>query len=123
MRNYNTVFYGHNITSGAMFHDVTKFFDDYYFDNVRIYIYTFDGVYIYEPFAIYETRYDSNYIRTGFTSFEDFKTFTDKIKGDASKVRDVEITESDRIITLSTCYGGMSDKRYLVQAVLVSEEN
>lgn len=119
MRNYNTVFYGHNITSGAMFHDVTKFFDDYYFDNVRIYIYTFDGVYIYEPFAIYETRYDSNYIRTGFTSFEDFKTFTDKIKGDASKVRDVEITESDRIITLSTCTNGAATARYALHAKLV----
>ena len=119
MRNYNTVFYGHNITSGAMFHDVTKFFEDYYFDNVRIYIYTFEGVYIYEPFAIYETRYDSNYIRTGFTSFEDFKAFTDKIKGDATKVRDVEITESDRIITLSTCTNGAATARYALHAKLV----
>ena len=119
MRNYNTVFYGHNITSGAMFHDVTKFFDDYYFDNVRIYIYTFEGVYIYEPFAIYETRYDSNYIRTGFTSFDDFKAFTDKIKGDATKVKDVEITESDRIITMSTCTNGAATARYALHAKLV----
>lgn len=119
MRNYNTVLYGHNITSGAMFHDVTKFFDDYYFDNVRIYIYTFDGVYIYEPFAIYETRYDSNYIRTGFTSFEDFKAFTDKVKGDATKVKDVEFTESDRMITMSTCTNGAATARYALHAKLV----
>lgn len=35
----------------------------------------------------------------------------------------MNVTAEDKIITLSTCYGGMSDKRYLVQAVLVSEEN
>ena len=89
------------------------------FDNVRIYIYTFEGVYIYEPFAIYETRYDSNYIRTGFTSFDDFKAFTDKIKGDATKVKDVEITESDRIITMSTCTNGAATARYALHAKLV----
>ena len=33
-----------------------------------------------------------------------------------------EVTVNDKIITLSTCYGTQSDKRYLVQAVLVSIE-
>lgn len=39
-RNFNTVIYGHNITTGAMFHDVTKFFRDDYFEDTYIYIYT-----------------------------------------------------------------------------------
>ena len=29
----------------------------------------------------------------------------------------------DKILTLSTCYGNQSDKRYLVQAVLINIEN
>ena len=33
-----------------------------------------------------------------------------------------EVTVNDKMITLSTCYGTQSDKRYLVQAVLVSIE-
>jgi len=119
-RNYNTVFYAHNITSGAMFHDVTKFFEDEYFDNTQIVIYTFDGKFVYEPFAIYESRHDNNYFKTGFTSFEDFKDFTEKIKGDATKVKDIEFTDSDRIITLSTCTNGASTQRYALHARLVS---
>ncbi len=118
-KNYNTVFYAHNITSGAMFHDVTEFFKDDVFENTQIVIYTFDGKFVYEPFAIYESRYDNNYFKTGFTSFEDFKAFTDKIKEDATKVKDVEFTTSDRIITLSTCTNGASTQRYALHARLV----
>ncbi len=118
-RNYNTVFYAHNITSGAMFHDVTKFFEDEYFDNSQIVIYTLDGKFIYEPFAIYESRYDNNYFKTGFTSVDDFLDFTEKIKGDATKVKDIEITPSDRLITLSTCTNGASTQRYALHARLV----
>ncbi len=121
-RNYNTVFYAHNITSGAMFHDVTKFFEDEYFNNTQIVIYTFDGKFVYEPFAIYESRHDNNYFKTGFTSFEDFKDFTEKIKGDATKVKDVEFLDNDkaRIITLFTCTNGASTQRYALHARLVS---
>ncbi len=118
-RNYNTVFYAHNITSGAMFHDVTKFFEDEYFDNVNIVIYTLDGKFIYEPFAIYESRYDNNYFKTGFTSADDFLDFTDKIKTDATKLKDIEFTTSDRLITLSTCTNGASTQRYALHARLV----
>ncbi len=118
-KNYNTVFYAHNITSGAMFHDVTEFFKDDVFENTQIVIYTFDGKFVYEPFAIYESRYDNNYFKTGFTSFDDFKAFTDKIKEDATKVKDVEFTTSDRIITLSTCTNGASTQRYALHARLV----
>ena len=32
------------------------------------------------------------------------------------------VTEKDKIITLSTCYGNQADRRYLVQAVLISIE-
>ncbi len=118
-KNYNTVFYAHNITSGAMFHDVTEFFKDDVFEKTQIVIYTFDGKFVYEPFAIYESRYDNNYFKTGFTSFDDFKAFTDKIKEDATKVKDVEFTSSDRIITLSTCTNGASTQRYALHARLV----
>ena len=33
-----------------------------------------------------------------------------------------QVSADDKIITLSTCYGSQSDKRFLVQAVLVSIE-
>jgi len=119
MRNYNTVFYGHNITSGKMFHDVEQFFKDEYFYSKLIYVYTLDGIYIYEPFAIYQSRYDNNYFKTGFTSFDDFIDFTEKVKGDAAKVKDLEFLETDRMITLSTCTNGAATDRYALHAKLV----
>lgn len=118
-RNFNTVIYGHNITTGTMFHDVVKFFKDDYFDNTYIYIYTSDGIYVYEPFSIYETRYDYNYFRTGFTSADDFIEFAGELAGNSSKKKEVTFTENDRIITLSTCTNGAYYSRYALHAKLI----
>ncbi len=118
-KNYNTVIYGHNITSGSMFHDVSKFFRDSYFENTYIYIYTMDGIYVYEPFAIYETRYDYNYFKTSFTSADDFIQFAEEVRDNSSKQKDVSFTGNDRIITLSTCTNGAYYARYALHAKLI----
>lgn len=120
-KNYNTIAYGHNITSGAMFHDVTKFFKDEYFENVNITIYTDDGIYIYEPFSVYETRYDYNYFRTSFTSAEEFIAFAEEVRDNSSmkSKADMTFTANDRILTLSTCTNGAYYARYALHAKLV----
>ncbi len=118
-RNFNTVIYGHNITSGTMFHDVTKFFRDEYFNGTYIYIYTQDGIYVYEPFSVYETRYDYNYFRTGFTSADDFIEFAEELRDNGKKSKDISFDKNDRIITLSTCTNGAYYARYALHAVLV----
>ena len=62
-----------------------------------------------------------------FNNKEIFQAYLDNVFNirDMQAVVDtsMNVTAEDKIITLSTCYGRMSDKRYLVQAVLVSEEN
>ncbi|MBQ4354736.1 MAG: class B sortase [Clostridia bacterium] len=120
-KNYNTVLYGHNITSGAMFHDVTKFFKDEYFEGVYINVYTDDGIFIYEPFSVYETRYDYNYFKTGFTSAENFIAFAEQMRDNSSmkSKADMTFTERDRILTLSTCTNGAYYARYALHAKLV----
>ncbi len=118
-RNFNTVIYGHNITSGTMFHDVTKFFRDEYFNGTYIYIYTRDGIYVYEPFSVYETRYDYNYFRTGFTSADDFIGFAEELRDNGKQSKDITFDKNDRIITLSTCTNGAYYSRYALHAVLV----
>lgn len=118
-RNFNTVIYGHNITTGSMFHDVVKFFKDDYFNDTCIYVYTLDGIYVYEPFSIYETRYDYNYFRTGFTSADDFIEFANELASNSSKKKEVTFTGNDRILTLSTCTNGAYYSRYALHARLV----
>lgn len=118
-KNYNTVIYGHNLTNGNMFHDVTKFFKDEYFNGVYIVIYTMDGIYYYEPFSVYETRNDYQYFRTGFTSGEDFIEFAEEMRDNSQMEKDVSFTKNDRIITLSTCTNGAYYARYALHAKLV----
>lgn len=119
-RNFNTVLYGHNITSGDMFHDVEKFLDEDFFNDTLIYVYTMDGVYVYQPFAIYETRADYNYFRTEFATTDEFVAFANEMKSNSVHKSDVEFVRTDRIITLSTCTNSIeSIWRYCLQAKLV----
>ncbi len=118
-RNFNTVLYGHNITSGTMFHDITKFFDDEYFNNTKIYIYTMDGIFIYEPFSIYETRYDYNYFRTEFMKADEFIAFAEEMRDNSAKEKAMTFDGGDRVLTLSTCTNGAFYARYALHAKLV----
>ena len=121
--NFNTVFYGHNVVStrfaSSMFHDVTKFLDEEFFNNTFIYIYTFDGIYVYKPFSIYSTTSDNFYFTTDFSSEENFLDFAADVKALSRLHSDVEIGEGDTIITLSTCTNGPKNQRYALHAVLV----
>lgn len=122
--NYNTVIYGHNMLSGAMFSCISDFFSRSYFNENRyIYIYTDDGIYVYKTFNIYKAKInkDASYITTYFESGEDFVAFCNRMKqNSAVQVDDIDFTEDDRIITLSTCTNSHNDnERYCMQAKLV----
>lgn len=118
--NYNTLIYGHNVVNGAMFHDVMKFLDPDFF-TTKIYIYTFDGVYVYQPFSIYKTRSDYNYIQTYFPSANEFLSFAAEMKANSQIWSDLSIGYGDTMITLSTCTGTgvVSNDRYALHAKLV----
>ena len=118
--NYNTLIYGHNVVNGAMFHDVMKFLDPEFF-KTKIYIYTLDGIYVYQPFSIYQTKSDYNYIQTVFSSVGEFLSFADEMKSNSQIWSDVSIGNGDTMITLSTCTGTgvVSKDRYSLHAKLV----
>lgn len=125
MKNYNTILYGHNMYNGTMFNQVTKFLDEEFFnENKYIKIYTLDGIYTYEVFSIYETKYDYPYITTGFKTREEFVEFAERVRSNSKYVREgIEFTETDRILTLSTCTNGFWTGRYALHAVLVNVVN
>ncbi|MBE6562516.1 MAG: sortase [Ruminococcaceae bacterium] len=120
--NYNSLIYGHNVVNGSMFHDVTKFFDPEFFANSYIYIYTFDGAYIYKPFSVYETLSDYNYIQTSFENETEFLEFAERVAGNSEVPCDEKVKSGDTIITLSTCTnGGVNGPgRYALHAKLVA---
>lgn len=119
MMNYNTVLYGHNVTSGSMFNHVSMFFDRDFFENTLIYIYTYDGIFVYKPFSIHETEYDSGYITTAFATVEDFIDFADEMRELSDIESSAEFTAESRVLTLSTCTNGIYSRRYALHAYLV----
>ena len=121
IRNFNTVIYGHNLTCGGMFHDVqTMFENEELFRSALIYVYTMDGAYVYEPFAVYEANASYQYFRTEFMSTDEFLEFANEMKGNTKYEKEVEFVPTDRILTLSTCTNRSVDGRYALQARLVN---
>jgi len=119
MQNFNTVLYGHNVTSGSMFNHVNMFFEKEFFDNTEIYLYTFDGIFVYKPFSIREADYDSGYTANSFAEVKHFTDFAESLRDQSDIKSDATFTAESRIITLSTCTNGLHNRRYVLHAYLV----
>lgn len=124
---YNTVIYGHEMKDGTMFHDLMNYDDiNYMNEHSTVVIYTPQKKLTYQVFACVE--YDDRHILHSFDfAFpEGRQKFLDSLHDSKSfnKLFDenVTVTQEDRLITLSTCKPGVNDKRILVEAVLVNEE-
>ena len=123
----NTVIYGHDMKNGSMFQSIHKYMDRSFFDNNRdIVIYMPNQILHYKIFAAYLTDNRHLLMNYNFWSKDEYQQYLNSI----FSMRDInafidtstEVTTEDKIITLSTCYAGISTQRYLVQAVLVSIE-
>lgn len=124
----NTVIYGHNMKNGTMFRTLHNYEDRSFFDeNREVLIYMPGEIRHYQIFAAYV--YDNRHLLLNF-DFDDPDVYQSYLNTVFS-IRDMnsfvdtsmEVTAEDKIITMSTCYKGMEDRRYLVQAVLVSIES
>lgn len=121
----NTVIYGHNMANGSMFQNLHLYEDRTFMEqHPEFEIYTPTRIYRYRVFAAY--NYDDRHLLKSF-DFSDrmiFRFYLQEVLRqramDANIDKDVEVRDSDRIVTLSTC-NNYDDQRYLVQGVLLSE--
>ena len=122
---FNTVLYGHNMLDGSMFATLHSFEDEDFFNEHRtILVYTPDRVLTYRIFAAYRTDNLNLIVKFPSSTREERQAYIDHIYSHEVKAlfdRTVEVTPDDRIITLSTCIANPA-YRYLVQGVLVSDE-
>ena len=117
----NTVLYGHNMNDGSMFHKVEEFFNDRsLFDNATVEYVTENGVYIYEPLALYRCDAYYPFFMHVFSSDEAYLDFCDMISEKAFYLSDVEYDESSTLISFATCVNSITTKnaRYIYHAVL-----
>ena len=123
-----TVLFGHNMKNGSMFQNLFLFGEESFFSNNRyVYIYTPGMIRVYEIYSAYP--YDDRNIMKSF-DFADRNEREKYIKESQhprsmeAMVREgTEVTQESKVLTLSTCIAGQTDARYLVQAVLIYEED
>lgn len=120
----NTVIYGHRMKDGSMFQHLTKFMDKDFYESHR----TFDFDTLYdsyeaEIFAVYNTLTDFNYIQTDFTNEAEYEQLLTNIHDTSKYDTDIEVSPTDRIITLSTCDYELDENegRLVIQAKLVKK--
>lgn len=125
---FNTVLYGHNMKNGTMFQNLHKYEDESFLEGHQyVYVYLPDQTLKYQIFAayayddrhlLYSFDYNSDRVREGYLNdIFSMKSLSAVID------QDVQTDADSRIITLSTCIGGQSSNRFLVQAVLLNDIN
>jgi len=123
--NLNTIIYGHNMGDTSMFGTLLYFGGDINKFNAGIIeIYTWNAIYRYQIFSVYETYADSrgynfSYITTDFRSEYEYVEFLQELKAKSKFQKDVRLTSKSKIITLSTCTNNWRDTRFAVHGVLV----
>ena len=123
----NTVLYGHNMKDGSMFASLHNYEDSQVFEeNPYIFIYTPEKTFVYQIFAAY--KYNAIHLIYNFdlSNQEVFQNYLDQIfetrEMGANIRNDVSVNAQNHIITLSTCISGEKNKRFLVQGVLLNDE-
>lgn len=118
----NSVLYGHNMNSGAMFHNIEELFVLDAFLGAEVEYICEQGIFFYKPLSVY--RADATYPFARY-SFADDEAYLDFCRTAVEKSRFVE-SESvlygadSSVITLITCTNSITSKtgRYVFQAVL-----
>lgn len=124
---FDTVVYGHNMKDDAMFATLHYFEDSAFFANCPyVFVYQENKVLVYEIFAAYVSDNLHILYSNDFTTESGRQNYLDNIfsntDSSANLRSDVQVTGQSHILTLSTCLKGRSENRYLVQAVLLNEE-
>lgn len=121
----HTVIYGHNMRNKSMFATLHNFEDTKFFEeHPYVYIYTPEHTLVYQVFGAYEYSNAHLLLSYNMNDHDSFGQYLESILAlDGLKTninRDIDLTADDRIVTLSTCVGGKSEHRYLVQAKLIA---
>lgn len=103
----NIVVYGHNMKNGTMFGTLKNILSAEWYNNEQnryINFITENETYIYEVFSVYQIENEDYYIQTTFSD-STFTKFINTIKSRSIKKFNVDVTNEDNILTLSTCAG------------------
>ena len=116
--NFN-ILYGHNMKNGSMFANVCRFKDKSYYDSHPYgWVYTADSVYRLDFFSVAVTDwYDEIY-----NGYREVSEWIPRLKEISRIYENVELTEQDRLVLLSTCSYEFDNARTVLAGKLVEME-
>ncbi len=115
----NIIIYGHTYKNDLMFSSLKNALEKSWYenkDNLIIELKTPKDNYKYKIFSIYTTKKTDSYLKTSFTS-QEFNEYINNSLSKSINNFNTEVNESDKILTLSTCYLN-SNNRLVIQAKL-----
>ena len=105
----NIIIYGHNRKDGSMFSTLNNILDEkWYEEDMDIVLVTENDTYKYQTFSVYQIPSEDYYLQTTFADNNEFQEFIFTLKERSIYEFNVDITENDSILTLSTC--GINNK-------------
>lgn len=101
----NIVIYGHNMKDDSMFGSLKNILNEEWYNNEENLVIDFiteQEKVKYQVFSVYKIKNEDYYINTEFNKNE-FSEFINILKNRSIKNFEIEVTENDSILTLSTC--------------------
>lgn len=118
----HTIIYGHNMKNLSMFGQLKYYKDDGFYDEHQYFtIYTEENVYRYQIFAYYDISATGDVYAIGFAHDAVFGEFVNNMVTRSYYDTGVEVAESDKVITLSTC-STSEENRFVVNAKRVESK-
>ena len=116
----NIVIFGHNMKDGSMFGTLNTILNEDWYknkENKKVILVTEKNTYNYEVFSVYSIKPEDYYINTVFNNNE-FEEFIKTIQSRSVYDFKVDVSNSDKILTLSSCIGD-GTKRVVLHAKLL----
>ena len=117
----NTIIYGHNLTNRTMFGSLVETQKPYWYtnpDNKYIKISTPTANTVWVIFSTYTIVPTTDYLRTNFENYS-YSDFLNTIRGRSIYNFGIDVSPSDKILTLSTC-NDSGTKRIVIHAKMVN---
>ena len=106
-----------------MFGTLKNVVKPFWYNDINNYVINF-SMYDYNTswlvFSTYIADNEKYYIKTSFSSDDEYMNFLNTIKSRSVYNYNIDINENDHIMTLSTCY--TNDKRIVLHAKLIKRE-
>ena len=120
----NNIIYGHGRLDNTMFGSLNNLLDSNNLDSKESYYITLStpkSIMTFKIFSVYTIPKEGYYIKTYFSNNKYFKEFLETIVKRSIHKFNINVSPSDRILTLSTCKNDFG-KRIVVHAKLLKEE-